>query len=207
MAVVMTALSTSLDGYIAGVDDNPDQPLGVGGEQLCAWMSAGDVPSSYFSDFRMSAASAEVFDMMAGRIGAIVTGRRTYDVSRGWNGAGPMPGVRLFVVTHHVPDDAPASDPPYTFVTDGIEKAVELALVAAGGRDVALIGANIVQQCLSAGLLDEIEIDLAPVILGGGVQLLDKLGTQCVRLEVMRVVDAPCVTHLLYRVLPSQSGE
>lgn len=207
MAVVMTALSTSLDGYIAGVDDSPDQPLGVGGEKLFAWMSAGDVPSSYFSGFHMSAASAAVFDLIAGRIGAIVTGRRTYDVSRGWNGSGPMPGVPLFVVTHRVPDDPPAGEPAYTFVTDGVEKAVELALVAAGGHDVALMGANVVQQCFSAGLLDEIEIDLVPVILGGGVQLLDNLGTQGTRLEIMRVVDAPCVTHLLYRVLPSQSGE
>jgi dihydrofolate reductase len=203
MAVVMTALSTSLDGYIAGAGDAPDKPLGAGGHELFTWFLAGDTPSRHFGRFRMSKTSADMFDKMADRVGAIVSGRRTYDVSRGWDGSGPMPGVPLFVVTHHPPDDVPAGDPPYTFVTEGVERAIELALVAAAGHDVALMGASIVQQCLRAGLLDEIQIDLAPVMLGGGVRLLDNLGERPPRLEIMRVLDAPHVTHLLYRVVRS----
>jgi len=109
--------------------------------------------------------------------------------------------VPLFVLTHHAPDDVPSGDPPYTFVTDGIESAVEQARVAAAGKDVALMGASIVQQSLRAGLLDELTINLVPVVLGRGVRLLDGLEPGSVELELIRVVDAPGVTHLTYRVV------
>jgi len=95
----------------------------------------------------------------------------------------------------------PSGDPPYTFVTDGIESAVEQARVAAAGKDVALMGASIVQQSLRAGLLDELTINLVPVVLGRGVRLLDGLEPGSVELELIRVVDAPGVTHLTYRVV------
>src|SRR6266540_6146222 len=111
MTAVATALSTSLDGFIAGADDSPEQPLGVGGERLFEWFSDGDTPSRYYPEFKMSAASAEFFDGYAGRVGAVITGRRTYDVSDAWGGSGPLPGVPLFVLTHHVPDTVPTGDP------------------------------------------------------------------------------------------------
>ena len=95
----------------------------------------------------------------------------------------------------------PAGDPPYTFVTDGIERAVEQARTAAEGKDVFLQGASIVQQCLRAGLMDELTISLVPVVLGRGVRLLDDLDPGIVRLELVGVVDAPGVTHLTYRVV------
>jgi dihydrofolate reductase len=121
MTKVLTALSTSLDGFIAGADDSPAQPLGVGGGRLFNWLSDGDTPSRFNPMFKMSAVSAEFFDEGVARVGAAITGRRTYDVSEAWGGSGPMPGIPLFVVTHHVPDTVPAGDPPYTFVTEGVD--------------------------------------------------------------------------------------
>jgi dihydrofolate reductase len=201
MTSVLTALSTSLDGFIAGADDSPKQPLGVGGERLFAWLSDGDTPSQFNPMFKMSAVSAAFFDEGVARVGAAITGRRTYDVSEAWGGSGPMPGIPLFVVTHHVPESVPPGDPPYTFVTEGIERAVAQARTAAAGKDVFLQGATIVQQCLRAGLMDELVISLVPVVLGRGVRLLDGLEPGSVGLDLVRVVDAPGVTHLHYRVV------
>jgi len=201
MARVFTALSTSLDGFIAGADDSQDQPLGKGGRRLFEWFSRGDTPSRYYPSFRLSPASAQVFDETAGRCGAIVTGRRTYDVSDGWGGSGPLARVPLFVLTHRVPDAIPTGEPPYTFVTDGIEAAIKQAKARAGKRDVSVMGAETVQQCLRAGLLDEIHIHLIPVLIGRGVRLLDHIGEDSVELECLRVVNAPGVTHLSYRVV------
>jgi dihydrofolate reductase len=201
MTKVVVGLSTSLDGFIAGANDSSELPLGVGGDRLFDWFSSGDTPSRYYPSFRMSAASAEFFDEYAGRVGAIVTGRRTYDVSDAWGGTGPLPGAPLFVLTHRIPETVPAGDPPYTFVTEGIERAIDLARAAAGDKDVDLMGATPVQQALRAGLLDELIIHLVPVMLGRGVRLLDGLEPGSVELELARVVDAPGVTHLTYRVV------
>jgi dihydrofolate reductase len=201
MTQIFTALSASLDGYIAGPDDGPQQPLGKGGMRLFDWYSDGDTPSRYYESFKLSAASAEVFDTVAGRVGAVISGRRTYDITDGWGGDGPLPGAPLFVLTHHVPQHVPHGRSVYTFVTDGIESAIEQASAAAGGKDVSLMGAAAVQHALRAGLLDEIEIHLIPVLLCGGVRLLDHLGDDPVELERLEVVDAPGVTHLRYRVV------
>jgi dihydrofolate reductase len=201
MTKVVTAHSTSLDGFIAGADDGPGQPLGVGGDRLFRWFSDGDTPSRYYPGFKMSAVSAAFFDEGVGRVGAVISGRRTYDISDAWGGSGPLPGVPLFVLTHRVPEAVPAGDPPYTFVTDGIERAVEQARTAAAGKDVALMGATIVQQGLRAGLLDELVISLVPVVLGRGARPLEGLEPGSVQLDLVRVVDAPGVTHLTYRVM------
>jgi dihydrofolate reductase len=201
MTKVVTAHSTSLDGFIAGADDGPGQPLGVGGDRLFKWFSDGDTPSRYYPGFKMSAVSAAFFDEGVGRVGAVISGRRTYDISDAWGGSGPLPGVPLFVLTHRVPEAVPAGDPPYTFVTDGIERAVEQARTAAGGKDVALMGATIVQQSLQVGLLDELVISLVPVVLGRGARPLEGLEPGSVQLDLVRVVDAPGVTHLTYRVM------
>jgi dihydrofolate reductase len=149
----------------------------------------------------MSAISAKFFDEGVGRVGAVIAGRRTYDVSEAWGGSGPMPGIPLFVVTHRIREAVPTGDPPYTFVTEGIERAIEQARTAAAGRDVALMGASIVQQALRAGLLDELIINLVPVVLGRGVRLLDGLDPETVEVDLVGVVDAPGVTHLTYRVV------
>jgi dihydrofolate reductase len=206
--MIGTALSTSLDGFIAGAGDNAElrdaNPVtrhGGGGDRLFSWLTAGDTSSQINPNFKMSGPSAAFFDEGVGATGAVIAGRRTYDVSGAWGGRGPMPGLPLFVMTHRVPDVVPTGDPPYTFVTDGIETAIEEARAAADGEDVQLMGANIVQQAIRAGLLDELAINLVPVVLGGGVRLLDNLDTGSLELELNRVIDAPGVTHLTYRVV------
>jgi dihydrofolate reductase len=199
MAKVTVALAVSLDGYIAGPNDGNELPLGEGGAALFEWYFNGDTPSRHNDRFKLSKRSAEVFDAGIDSCGAVVTGRRTYDIAGAWGGDGPVPGRPLFVLTHNVPAEVPETSVPYTFVTDGIESAIEQAKVAAGDKYVALAGSQAVQQCLRAGLLDEIQVALVPLLLGGGVRLFDHIGGP-VRLETTRVVDAPGVTHLSYRV-------
>lgn len=198
---VIAAVAVSVDGFVAGPDDEaPGQALGLGGDGLFTWFKDGDTPSRFYPWMKMSAASAAAFDGFIARIGAEITGKRTYDIVGGWEGQGEVPGVPLFIVTHHVPDQMPPTTVPYTFVTEGIASAVQQALLAAAGKDVRLMGASIIQQCLRAGLLDELTIELVPVVLGCGVRLLDGLEPGAVSLELIRVVDAPGVTHLTYQV-------
>lgn len=149
--------------------------------------------------FKLSARNAEVFEELVDNAGAVVTGRRTYDITNGWAGNGPLPRVPLFVVTHHVPEHVPQGESRYTFVTDGVASAIEQAKAAAGDKYVSLMGASVPQQAIRAGLVDEIQIHLAPVLLDGGVRLFDHLGQ--IKLDVVRVVDSPDVTHLRYRVV------
>jgi dihydrofolate reductase len=197
---VIAAVAVSVDGFTAGPGDGPSQPLGLGGEQLFTWFEDGDTPGRFYPEMKMSAASASAFDGFIARIGAVITGRRTYDIARAWHGQGEVPGAPLFVVTHHVPGQVPPTIVPYTFVTDGIASAVQQALSAAAGKDVRLMGASIIQQCLQTALLDELTIELVPVLLGRGVRLLDGLQPATASLDLIRVIDAPGVTHLTYQV-------
>jgi dihydrofolate reductase len=200
MTRVVTALAVSADGYIAGPHDGPGNPLGDGGGRLFEWYSDGDTPSAYYPQFRLSSQSAAVFDAGAARVGAVISGRRTYEIANAWGGKGPLPGVPLYVLTHTPPDAPPQSDPPYTFVSTGIADAVELARATAAvqGKDVALMGSAAVRQALAQGLLDEITLHQVPVLLGGGVRLLDETAAQ---LDLKAVVDAPGVTHLTYDII------
>jgi dihydrofolate reductase len=176
MTSVLIALSTALDGFIAGADDSPEQPLGVGGDRLFTWLTAGDTPSHTAPGFKMSAVSAAFFDAGVARVGAVIAGRRTYDVAEeAWGGNGPMPGIPLFVVTHHAPETVPAGDPPYTFISDGIHRAVAQARTAAAGKDVFLQGASIA-ECLGrpAGLLrgpGPLDAKTLGVLAGGTLDL------------------------------------
>jgi dihydrofolate reductase len=211
MARVIVALTVSLDGFIAGVNDGPEQGLGEGGMRLFDWYFSGDTPIRQYQaaaergvptpPFRLDKVSAAVFEELIDTGGAVVTGRRTYDITNGWGGNGPLPGLPLFVVTHHVPDQVPQGESRYTFVTDGVASAVAQAAAAAGDRYVSLMGASVPQQCLRAGLLDEIQIHLVPMLLGGGVRLFDHLDAQQVDLETVSVADSPGVTHLRYRIV------
>jgi dihydrofolate reductase len=133
-------------------------------------------------------------------MGAFVTGRRTFDITGGWGGRPPL-GVPTFVVTHTVPQEWVYEGSPFTFVTDGVESAVGQAKVVAGDKDVAVGAASIAQQCIRAGLLDEIHIDLVSVLLGNGVRLFEHLGTEPIQLERTRVIEAPGVTHLTFHVV------
>ena len=202
MGKVAMGLTMSLDGFIAGPNDGPGQPLGKGGMRLFEWYSSGDtdyeMPGTDMV-FRVSPQSAELLREARSRMGAFVTGRSTFDITNGWGGSPPL-GVPTFVVTHTVPQDWVYEGSPFTFVTDGVESAVEQAKAVAGDKDVAVGAASIAQQCIRAGLLDEVHIDLVPVLLGSGVRLFDHLEGQ-VELERTRVVEAPGVTHMTFRVV------
>ena len=203
MGKVSMGLSMSLDGFIAGPNDGPERPLGEGGERIFAWYSGGDteyrLPGTELV-FVVSPQSAQLLREAHGKMGAFVTGRRTFDIANGWDGRPPL-GVPTFVVTHTVPQEWVYEGSPFTFVTDGVQSAVEQAKAVAGDKDVAVGAASIVQQCIEAGLLDEIHVDLVPVLLGGGVRLFEHLGTGPIELESTRVVEAPGVTHLTFRVV------
>src|SRR5215210_1825606 len=203
MGKVGMGLTMSLDGFIAGPNDGPEHPLGEGGMRLFDWFSAGDteygLPGTEMT-FMVSSQSVEMLREAHGRMGAFVTGRRTFDITNGWGGNPPL-GVPAFVLTHSVPQEWVYEGSPFTFVTDGVESAVEQAKVVAGDKDVAVGAASIVQQCIRAALLDEVHIDLVPVLLGGGVRLFDHLGTGPIELESPRVIEGSGVTHLTYRVV------
>ena len=204
MGKVAVGLTMSLDGFIAGPNDGPEHPLGEGGMRLFDWFSAGDtdleLPGTDMV-FRVSSQSAEVLREAYSRMGAFVTGRRTFDITNGWGGSPPL-GVPTFVVTHReIPQEWVYEGSPFTFVTDGVESAVDKAREVAADTDVAVGAASIAQQCIRAGLLDEIHVDLVPVLLGDGVRLFDYLGTRPIELESTQVVEGTGVTHLTFRVV------
>jgi dihydrofolate reductase len=168
-----------------------------------AWYSGGDteyrLPGTEMV-FKVSPQSAEFLRETRRATGALVTGRRTFDLTNGWGGGHPL-GVPVFVVTHTVPQEWVYEGSPFTFVTDGLESALEQARAVAGYKDVGVIDASLMQQCIRAGLLDEIHVDLVPVLLGDGVRLFDHLGTEPIRLESTRVIEGVGVTHLTLRVV------
>jgi dihydrofolate reductase len=177
--------------------------MGHGGERLLAWYSAGDteyrLPGTEMV-FKVSAQTAELLRETRRTTGALVTGRRTFDLTHGWGGRHPL-DVPVFVVSHTVPQEWVYEGSPFTFVTDGLESALEQAKAVAGDKDVGVVGASLVQQCIRAGVLDEIHVDLVPILLGDGVRLLDHLETEPIELEIMRVIEGAGVTHLTFRVV------
>lgn len=196
MTKVYTGATMSLDGYISG-------PNETGFDQLFKWYRNGEVevPTAQPErTLRMSAASVEHWRNLIETTGALVVGRRLFDLTDGWGGNHPM-GTPVVVLTHSVPEGWPRQDAPFTFVTDGIERAVEEAKALAGGKAVGVNGGTIASQCLDAGLLDEVWIDLAPVLLGGGTRFFDQLKIAPVELDgPVSVVEGTGITHLRYRV-------
>jgi len=189
-AKVILDITMSLDGFIAG----PNDP----GKSLHHWLFNGDTPSAYNDFFKLSKKSAKVLDKLIKTTGAIVTGRRTYDITNGWNGKHPFPGVPVFVMTSHVPEKVPVGPTPFTFVSDGIERAISQAQQAAGKKNVYILGgASVAQQCLKQSLLDEMMIHLVPVLLSDGVRLFGDLKNQ-IDLEQAKTIEAPGVTHLQF---------
>jgi dihydrofolate reductase len=142
---------------------------------------------------------AEILKEALGTYGAGVWGRRTFDIAGAWDGH--PPGTPCFIVTHTVPQEWAREGSPFTFVTDGVESAIRQAKIAAGDKDVVVCTASILQQCLNAGLMDEIHIDVAPLLLGNGVRLFDHLGIEPIELEIIRAIEAPGVIHLGFRVI------
>src|SRR5436189_2114714 len=189
MRKVRTGLAVSLDGFIAGPNDGPEAPMGGGGERLLAWYAVGDtkfrLPGTDMV-FMVSEQTAEYLAETRRTTGALVFGRRTFDLTNGWGGKHPL-DVPVFVVSSSVAQDWVYEGSPFTFVTDGLESAVAQATAFAGDKDVGVGAAGIVQSCIKAGLLDEIHIDLVPVLLGGGVSLFDHLGIGAIDLEATRM--------------------
>ena len=205
MSKVVLELSMSLDGFVAGPNDRPGNGMGDGGMRLFRWYSNGDTDLSLPGTdmvFKVSRASAELLQESWSKIGASVIGRRTFDIAGGWGGNPPGgTSAAHFVVTHNLPQEWTHQASPFIFVTEGVESAVEQAKQAAGERNVDIVGAKIAQQCLKAGLLDEIQLDLVPVLLGRGVRLFENLGDQPIELELIGIVEGNGVTHLKFRVV------
>jgi dihydrofolate reductase len=182
----------SLDGYIAGPDDGPDNPGGDGFERLHDWFLT---PDGEF--FRPSGPAGQLFDEVMDGSGAILAGRRTVEQVDHWGG--DHRGRPVFVPSHRPPGPSVANYPLVTYVSDGIASAMAQAKAAAGERDVLVHGAYTAQRALEAGVLDELQIHQIPVLFGSGRRLFDSLPTR-VELEILRVIDTPEATHIRYRV-------
>jgi dihydrofolate reductase len=195
MTKVYTGASMSLDGYIAGPNES-------GFEHLFKWYGNGDVEVPTAKPEMTMRMTPENVDHLRGVLdmtGALVVGRKLFDFTNGWDGQHPM-GLPVVVLTHEPPGDWPPRT-PFTFVTEGIEAAIEQARQLAGDKVVGVNGGTIARQCLDAGLLDEIWVDLVPVLLGGGTPFFEQLGTAPVELEgPISVAEGRDVTHLRYRV-------
>ena len=168
---------------------------------LFDWYADGDTPSRVFDGFRLSEPSARVFDALAGRVGAVVAGRNTYEDSDHFGGGSPHPAARLFVLSHR---PAPEMTERQTLVTTGIEDAVAAAREAAGDKDVGIMGGGVVTEALRAGLVDEVILHQVPVLLGRGRPFFQAIPAH-VRLRLVEAVPAPGVTHLHYEVARSSS--
>lgn len=191
MAASVLYMSMSVDGYIAGLDDGPDNPGGGVVERLHEWYFGEDGES-----VPPSGPGREFHDELIAT-GAVLAGRRTVEQVDHWGG--DAHGVPIVVVSHRPPPPSVADLPLVTYANDGIEDAMARAKAAAGDGDVFVIGAVVAQRALAAGVLDEIQIHQIPVLLGGGRRLFDVLPSR-IELEVVRVSDTPEATHIRYRV-------
>ena len=203
MGKVTVDISMSLDGFIAGPNDSVENPLGDGGERIHEWVyDLASWRERHGIAGGRTDTDAEVLDEAFENTGAVVIGKRMLDVANGW-GDNPPFHMPAFVITHDAREKlVKEGGTTFTFVTDGIESALDQARAAAGDKDVSVAGgANIIQQYLSAGLLDEIQIHLVPVLLGEGIRLFDQLGAEQIELERTRVIESPGVTHLRFRVV------
>ena len=196
MAKIVTGITTSVDGYITGPNDGPGKGLGDGGERLHYWVFGG--PWTYADGPRgePTGEDAAWLEETVARVGAVVGGRWTYEAARHWGGENPW-GLPFFIVTHR-PEERPEGD-AFTFVS-GLEPAVERAVEAAGGKDVHVMGgAETIRQALDAGIVDELSIVIAPVVLGGGKRLFEGF-SRSLELEHLAVRQSPFAAFIDYRV-------
>jgi dihydrofolate reductase len=211
MSAVRCQITVSADGYVAGPNQSEENPLGEGGGELHEWaypLQAFRAPHGREGG-EVNASNAVLEEAQA-NVGAEIMGRGKFgggpgpwgeDPWTGWWGEDPPFHMPVFVLTHHEREPLTLSDTTFTFVTDGIEAALEQARSAAGGRDVTIGGgADAINQYLASGLIDELELHVVPLVLGGGARLFEGVGPD-LRLEQVRAVDAPGVSHLKYRVL------
>src|SRR5205823_684597 len=211
MSKLRFRISMSLDGFVAGPSQSVDNPLGLGGMRLHEWVLPLAVwRATHGLEGGEINESTRVVEESLANIGATVMGRNMFgghpgpwDAKKPWNGwwgVNPPFHHAVFVLTHHAREPLSLEGgTTFTFVTDGIESALRQAREAAGGKDVSLAGgANAAQQFLAAGLVDEMEINLVPVLLGSGERLFDRVGDNLFGLDLVRTVAAPNVTHLKF---------
>ena len=194
MARVIAAAAMSLDGFVADAFD------AVG--PLFDWYDNGDIEmtgADPHRTFHVTSATADYLRATWPNIGAVVIGRRLFDLTNGWDGRPPV-GEAVFVVTHHPPADWPHPDAPYTFVHDGLPSAIAQAKAFARDKNVSLTGGNLTGQALAAGLVDELAVSLVPVVLGSGARFFGDYAGPQVLLDNPQVVQGDRVTHLHYRV-------
>lgn len=188
---VIVDITMSLDGFVTGPNDGPENGLGDGGMVLHEWVFDG-----------RTEADTELLEENIKPLGSCILGRRTFDIAEeAWGDNPPFGPAQVFVLTHRPHEALTRGATTFIFVTDGMESALKQAQAAASGKNVVLMGANISQQYLKAGLVDEMEIHVANVLLGAGRPLFANIGDRQIRLERIRVVATPTVTHLRYRVL------
>jgi dihydrofolate reductase len=213
MTRLISDISISLDGFAAGPNPSLEQPLGAGGDLLHEWaIAAASWRESHGLEGGEENADSKVIQEWIDATGAVVMGRKMFSGGEGpwendpradgWWGDDPPFHVPVFVLTHHARETkVMQGGTSFIFATDGIEAALEQARAAAGNKDVHLAGgASVIQQYLKAGLLDELQIHLAPVLLGDGVPLFERVGIAATRLEASRVISSPSVTHLRFQV-------
>ncbi len=202
MGKITTGFSMSLDGFVAGPKDSPEIPLGVGGDRLFKWYSTdleGEVPMGD-GMMKMSREGAELVQEAGRQAGVLVTARRTFDIANAWGGRHPM-DVPIVVVTHTVPQEWAGKELVFTFVTDGVESAIAKARQIAGDKDVVIGAPSVVKQCLKLGLMDEIHIDLIPVLLFDGIRLFDQLGIAPVDMQIVDATATSHVAHITFQVI------
>jgi len=195
MGKVTIGFSMSLDGFIAGPHDEVDR--------VFKWYFSGDTTHEVASGgqvFKMNEEGADRIQEGGQAAGVLVTARRTFDLAHAWGGKHPM-NVPVVVVTHNVPQEWVKAGSPFTFVTDGVESAIAKAKQIAGDKTVVIGAPSVVKQCLKAGLLDEIHIDLVPVLLFDGIPLFDHLGIDPVDLKIIEVSANPGIIHITYAVV------
>jgi dihydrofolate reductase len=211
MSKVRFQITMSLDGYVAGPNQSMKDPLGVGGEALHTWaIELAAWKEQHGQKGGAVNASSAIMQEMFENVGAVIMGRNMFGGGpgpwksdwKGWWGENPPYHMPVFVLTHHARDPLPMrGGTTFHFVTDGIESALRQARLAAADKDVLVMGgANTIQQFLAADLIDEANLSVVPLTLGGGERLFDNLGDSPPRLEQTRVVEAPGVVHLRYRV-------
>lgn len=199
MAAVFVDITMSLDGFVAGPGDAPGKGLGEGGEPLHYWVMGGPWTYDTPPTTQPAAVDQAVSDRTQARVGAEVMGRRVYDLSEGWGDTDF--GHECFVLTHRPRPADVRGATTFHFIETDITDAVQRALAAADGKDVLVVGgADVIQQALAAGLVDDVTIHVAPILLGAGRRLFDHLGGP-VTLAPTGVVASPFVTHLQYRIV------
>jgi dihydrofolate reductase len=192
MGSVVLVISMSVDGFVAGDNVRLEAPMGDGGDRLHGWLTDAEDPRN-----------REILTRGIANLGAVITGRRNYEMSVRWWGAdGPTGPARVpvFVLSHSTPDQSPENG-VYSFV-DGIDRTLAAARTAAGDNVISVMGgASVAQQFLRAGLLDQIQLHVVPVLLGSGMRLFEHIGSEAVGLDVVEVIPTSAATHLRYRVV------